>query len=120
WEKLPSTVMGYLIRNVSNDADAIPITLATGYYAMSGSKEKVVYGACKDLTILLRRLRREYGVTMLTELSQRSIWDRFVEGRMLTAGELKKLKRYDTLSSTYQEAFVSDLTERQRARWEAF
>jgi hypothetical protein len=120
WEKLPSTVMGYLIRNVSNDADAIPITLATGYYAMSRSKEKVVYGACKDLTILLRRLRREYGVTMLTELSQRSIWDRFVEGRMLTAGELKKLKRYDTLSSTYQEAFVSDLTERQRARWEAF
>lgn len=120
WENLASIVMGYLIRNVADSPDVIPITLAVGYYAMGRTREKVQYAACKDLAKLLHCLRKEYGVTTLTELAQRDIWNRFVEKRLVSGGELKKLKRYDSLTSSYRDAFVSDLTEQQRVRWEPY
>jgi hypothetical protein len=118
WESLPSSVMGYLIRNVANSPDAIPITLAVGY--ASHLREKVMYSHCKDLRKLLQWLRDDYEMTTLTELSQRSIWDRFVEGRMITSGELQKLKRYAAFSSTHRQAFESELTERQKMIWQPY
>ncbi len=119
WESLPSIVMGYLIRHVANDADIIPLTLAVGT-AMNGMREKPLYGVCRNTAGLLRRLRKEYGVSMLTDLSQRGLWYRFVEGRVISSGDLKKLKCYDALSSTYRQTFESDLTERQKMIWQPY
>jgi hypothetical protein len=119
WESLPSMVMGYLIRNVADSPEAIPIALAAGS-AMDGMRVKSLYNTCKNITKLLGSLRKEYGMSMLTDLSQRSIWDRFVEGRSLSSGDLKKLKCYDALSSTYRQTFESELTERQKMIWQPY
>jgi hypothetical protein len=119
WESLPSIVMGYLIRHVASDADIIPLTLAVGT-AMNGMREKPLYGVCRNTAGLLRRLRKEYGVSMLTDLSQRGLWYRFVEGRVISSGDLKKLKCYDALSSTYRQIFESELTERQKMIWQPY
>src|SRR5258708_36933219 len=91
WESLPSIVMRYLIRHVANEADIIPLSLAVGT-AMNGMREKPMYGVCRNTAGLLRRLRKEYEVSMLTDLSQRGLWYRFVEGRVISSGDLKKLK----------------------------
>ncbi len=82
WEELPSQVMGYLMRNVTDHPDVIAITLASGI-AMDTQKTKVLYSVCCGLTQLFKRLRSQYGMETLDDLSKRAIWDRFVEGRTL-------------------------------------
>src|SRR5260221_2623542 len=74
WERLPSQVMGYLIRTVADNPDAIPLTLAIGS-AMDAMKPKSLYASCQSITNLLKRLRSHYGMTTLAELAERSIWD---------------------------------------------
>src|SRR6266446_2287122 len=67
WERLPSNVMGYLIRAADMAADTpevIAITLATGC-AMDAMKPKTLYVYCTHVTNLLRRLRRSYGMGTL-------------------------------------------------------
>ena len=119
WERLSSQVMGYLIRTVADSPDAVWITLAVGC-AMGGQKSKVLYSACTALTQLLKRLRSQYGMTTLDELGDRSVWDRFVEGRMISGGDLTKLKRYEAFASTHRQSFESGFTERQRVIWKPF
>lgn len=119
WEALPSRVMGYLIRRVAHSPDAVAITLAIGS-AMDGRKSYVLYNSCTQLAGLLATLRRGYGMTTLTELSNRVIWDRFVEGRMISGGELTWLNAYDSLSSTYRQAFEERLDARQKMFWQPY
>ena len=119
WECLPSKVMGYLIRRVADNPDAICIALAIGC-AMDAMKPKILYDTCGNLTNLLERLRRDYGMTTLAELGRRTIWDQFVEGRMISAGELHQLTRYDALASIHLPAFFEGLTERQQTVWEPY
>jgi hypothetical protein len=119
WERLPSQVMGYLIRTVADNPDAISITLAVGS-AMDAMKPKSLYGSCQSVTNLLKRLRGHYGMTTLTELAERSIWDQFVAGRTISPGELIQLKRYDTLASLHVLSFFEGLTARQQVLWKSY
>jgi hypothetical protein len=116
WESLPSIVMGYLIRRVADSPDAVAIVLAIGS-AIDGCKQQTLYRLCSHLTNLLSTLRRTHGMTALAELSNRTIWDRFVEGRMISSGDLLKLAIYDACSSTDRQAFEESLTERQKVFW---
>lgn len=117
WESLPSRVMGYLVRSVAHGPDAVAITLAIGS-AIDGRKPGVLYKTCIHITRLLETLRRTYGMTTLAELSKRTIWDRFVEGRMISGGEITNLVVYDALSSKYRQTFEEGLTERQKLFWQ--
>ena len=119
WERLPSQVMGYLIRTVAQSPDAIPITLAVGS-AMGAVKSKGLYNHCCALTNLLERLRSQYGMTMLAELSERSIWDRFVAGRVISYGDLNQLTRYDNFASVHLPSYLEGLTERQQVIWKPY
>jgi len=119
WERLPSRVIGYLINTVADHPDAVAITLAVGS-AMDEQKSYGLYKTCVHLTKLLRVFRRSYGMTTLADLSQRTIWDRFVEGRMISGGELTKLKVYDAAASTHRRIFEEGLTERQKVLWKAY
>src|SRR6266702_6280568 len=77
WERLPSNVMGYLIRAADMSADMpeiVAITLATGC-AMDAMKPKTLYSYCTQVTNLLRHLRSTYGMTTLADLSERRVWD---------------------------------------------
>lgn len=119
WEDLPSRVMGYLIRNVANHPDGIAITLAAGI-AMDSQRPKGLYDTCSALNQLFKQLHSQYGMGTLDDLSKRAIWDRFVEGRTLSGGDLEKLKHYHTMATTHRQNFESDLTERQRMRWKPY
>src|SRR5258708_40042220 len=63
WERLPSNVMGYLIR-AADMPEVVAITLATGC-AMDAMKPKTLYSYCTQATNLLRRLRKSYGMGTL-------------------------------------------------------
>ncbi len=119
WERLSSQVMGYLIRNVTESPDAVSITLAVGC-AMEALRPRVLYSACHTLTSLLRQLRRQYGMVTFDELGTRAIWDRFVERRMISGGDLGKLKCYDALASTHRRPFEEGLTRRQQVIWQPY
>lgn len=119
WERLPSQVMGYLIRTVAQSPDAIPITLAVGS-AMDAVKSKGLYNHCCALTKLLERLRSQYGMTMLAELSERSIWDRFVAERVISYGDLNQLTRYDTFASVHLPSYLEGLDIRQQVMWKPY
>src|SRR5215469_3000557 len=48
WERLPSRVMGYLIRTATKSPDIITITLAIGS-AMDAQKTNVLYDSCGQI-----------------------------------------------------------------------
>ena len=118
WEDMPSRVMCYLIRSVADHPDAITITLATG--CAMGMKRNALYHHCNALAKRLGHLRHHYGMTMLAELGRRSIWEHFVNDRLISPGELTQLKYYDSLASTYLPLFVEGLTERQQGLWKPY
>ena len=119
WERLPSQVMGYLIRKGADHPDVVSITLAVGI-AMDAQKPAVLYSACTSLFRLLQRLRNQYGMGTIGDLSNRSIWDRYVEGRMLSGGDITRLRRYEAFATRYRKTFESELTERQKMRWKPY
>jgi hypothetical protein len=120
WEHMPSPVMGYLIRSVADSPDTIPITLATGCAMDALKKSKVLYCHCCSLNKLLKQLRSHYGVTTLSELRRRAIWEDFVKDRMISPGELRNLTIYDTLASVHLPFYLEGLTERQQVIWKPY
>lgn len=122
WERLPSNVMGYLIRAADMSADmpeVVAITLATGC-AMDAMKPKTLYSYCTQVTNLLRHLRSTYGMTTLADLSERRVWDTFVAGRLISSGDLNMLKRYETFACVYQRPYFEALPERQQVIWKPY
>jgi hypothetical protein len=122
WERLPSNVMGYLIRVADMAADTpemIAITLATGT-AQDAMKPKTLYTYCVAVTNLLRHLRSTYGMGTLADLAERRVWDAYVSGRLISSGDLNMLKRYETLACVYQRPYFEDLSERQQVIWKPY
>lgn len=119
WEELPSQVMGYLIRTVADHPDAVVITLAIGI-AKNIQKTGKLYITCSALTQLFKQLRRQYGMNTLADLNKQAIWNRFVEERTLSSGEMERLRCYDAMAGTHRQDFESDLTERQRMKWQPY
>jgi aryl carrier-like protein len=118
WERLPSVVMGYLIR-AADLPEVVAITLAIGS-AMDAMKPKTLYTYCIAVTNLLRRLRRSYGMVTLADLAERRVWDAFVAGRLISSGDLNMLKRYETLACVYQRPYFEALSERQQVIWKPY
>ncbi len=120
WEHMPSPVMGYLIRTVADCPDAISVTLATACAMDALKKSKVLYAHCCALNKLLQQLRSNSGMTTLSELRKRAIWEDFVKDRMISPGELKSLTHYDTLASVHLPFYLEGLTERQQLIWKPY
>ena len=118
WERLPSVVMGYLIR-AADMPEVVAITLATGC-AMDAMKPKTLYTYCIAVSNLLRRLRNTYGMVTLADLGERRVWDAFVAGRLISSGDLNMLKRYETFACVYQRPYFEDLPERQQVIWKPY
>lgn len=119
WDLLPSPVMGYLIHTVAESPDATSIALAMGC-SLGAIKQNTVFTYCRELTRLLRRLRTHYGMSELTQLGTRSIWESFAAGRTLSGGDVNMLVIYDALASTHLPTYLEGLNERQRMMWEPY
>ena len=121
WDRLPSVVMGYLIRaaDMADTPEIVTITLAVGC-AMDAMKPKTLYTYGIAVTNLFRRLRRNYGMVTLADLAERRVWDAFVEGRLISSGDLNMLKRYETLACVYQRPYFENLSERQQVIWKPY
>ncbi|TMC22416.1 MAG: hypothetical protein E6J34_06415 [Chloroflexi bacterium] len=119
WDRLASRVMGYLIRTVADNPDAIAITLALGC-AIDAVKNKSLLTYCQHLTGLLARLRSDYGMNDLKQLSTRQIWDRFVEGRTLSRHEVNLLIVYEALAAVHMRRYLEGLSQRQLVCWQPY
>lgn len=119
WERLPSKVMGYLIRTIADGPDVIPLTFAVGC-AMYGMKKRSLYTICREVTVLLRQLRAQYGMQELAQLGSRSLWDAYAAGRTLSSSEVTKLTRYDTLAAIYVRTHLDKLSPKHRLFWEQY
>jgi hypothetical protein len=118
WNRLSSSIIGYLIRTVANDSYAIPITLVVGC-SMHAMKQQTLYHECICLTNLLRRLRDHYGLQTLSELSTHHIWDCFAMNRMLSHIEFHMLGVYESFAAIHLRSYLEELDVRQRMVWEA-
>ncbi len=119
WDQLPSPVMGYLIRGVTDCPDAIPIALAVGC-AMDAIKKQTLLGYCRQLTQLFRKLRTHYGMKAFVDLRTRPIWDRFINGRTPSSGDVRLLETYASFASLHERAYLERLDVRQRLIWEQY
>ncbi len=119
WNRLPSSVMRYLILTVGDHPDMIPITLAVGC-AMDAMKASSLLTCCSSLKVLLDRLRADYGMRHLADLGSRPIWDAFVAGRVLSSGEVSQLSKYDAFTAVHLRHYIEGLDERNRLIWEAY
>jgi len=119
WKRLPSPVMGYLISTVGDSPDAIPIALAVGS-AIDGMRKQTLLSYCQSLAQLLRRLRHQYGFQEFAELGSRDIWDRFVDKRVLSSGEVRRLQCYDSFATNHLRHFLEGLSFRERTFWEPY
>ncbi len=117
WSRLPSSVMGYLLRHMVDNPDSIAITLAVGCI-MHAVKKRSLHTYCSQLTNLLRRLRTRYDMKDIAQLRSRDIWDRFVAERTITQSAVRMLMIYETLASIHLRTYLEDLPERQRLFWE--
>lgn len=119
WDRLPSKVMGCLMLSASQGSDTIPVALAADC-AMDGMKNATLFSYCSQLTTFLRRLREQYGMTELSQLASRDIWERFVAGRALTLTETNLMGVYDSLASLHIRRYLEGLDLRHRVMWEAY
>lgn len=119
WERLPSRVMGYFIRTVADDPDAIPLAFAAGC-TMDAMRKLSLYTRGRAIASLLHRLRTQYGMSELVQLGTRDIWDRFVEERTLEGGDLRLLIDYHAVSSTHIRVYLEGLNVRDRVIWEQY
>lgn len=119
WDRLPSKVMGYILRTVADEPDMIPITFAIGC-AIDGMKQQTLSHYCRHLKNLFYRLRSHYGMVEISQLATRPIWESFMGDRALAPGEINMLLTYDALSSNYQQVYLEGLSERQRLFWEKY
>jgi hypothetical protein len=113
WDKLPSQAMGHLVRTVADHPDAIPIALAVGS-SMHGMKRNTLLHVSSMLLTLCRHLRAHFGMTQIVQLQDREIWMRFVTGRQLTAGEVRLLTNYASVTAGHLRTYLEHLNERQR------
>lgn len=119
WNRLPSAVMGQLIRGVADGPDAIAIALAIGC-ASGAVKGKTLLDYCDRLISLFRKLRSEYGMSDLATLQNHQFWKDFAENRTPSLQEITMLSRYDTLAAYHERAYRDKLNERQRLAWEPY
>jgi hypothetical protein len=119
WNRLPSKVMGCLMLSAAQGPDTISIALAVGC-AMDGMKNATLFSYCSRLTTFLRRLREPYGMTELSQLAARDIWERFVAGRALSLSETSLLGLYDSLASLHIRRCLEGLNLRHRVFWETY
>lgn len=119
WEQLPSPVMGYLIRGVTNSPDAIAIIFAIGC-AIDAVKQQSLLGYCRQLTQLFRKLRTRYEMKAFGDLQTRALWDRFVHGRTPTSGEVHLLGTYEALASLHERVYLERLDIRHRLLLEPY
>ncbi len=119
WNRLSSQTMGYLIRKGTDDPDTIPLTFAVGC-AMDAMKSFTLLKYCQRVARLLRTLRAQYGMSDLTQLGTREIWERFVTDRTLSRGEVDSLENYDALASIHLPTYLEQLDVRNRALLEQY
>lgn len=119
WDRLPSKVMGCLMLSASQGPDTIPIALAAGC-TMDGIKNATLFGYCSRLTTFLRRLREQYGMTEISQLGSRDIWERLVAGRALSLSETSMLGIYDSFASLHIRQYLEGPDFHQRVFWETY
>jgi hypothetical protein len=115
WTAVPSLMIGYLMNGNADGPDRDAITLAVG--CSRGWRTRSVYARCISVTVLLRRLRAEFGLRDLGELRRPEIWRRFVGERQLSPYESRCLVDYDCLASKEILVWLDALDETERARW---
>jgi hypothetical protein len=113
WDQLPSQTMGHLVRTVADHPDATPIALAVGC-AMHAMKRNTLVHVSSMLLNLCRRLRAHYGMTHISQLQSRALWMRFVNGRQLSAGEVRLLTTYASVAAGHLRTYLETLHERHR------
>ena len=113
WDQLPSQAMGHLVRTVADHPDATPIALAVGC-AMPAMKRNTLVHMSSMLLNLCRRLRARYEMTHISQLQSRALWMRFVNGRQLSAGEVRLLTIYASVAAGHLRTYLETLDERHR------
>ncbi len=116
WTRLPSRVMGYLVRTVGESPFAIPLALAAtaGYGAMN---EVGLLNHLTAVHLLLRDVQARCGVQNVAELTSQT-WSTYAAAKEFAAKDFGYVKRYAVFTETHIPEYLEKLTPQQYAQVE--
>jgi hypothetical protein len=119
WTQLTSDVMGYLIRQFENSADAAVMAVAAA--SMHGAIDQYSQRTrIKQLGRLLQNLRATTPIQCLADLKQEQIWFDWAAKQGKTEGARQKLTAYAVSSTGYVPRYLRRLTIAERHRMQHY
>lgn len=128
WEGISPKTKRYLLLYAAKSPDVLSITLATGCLSTYGGiGVTYLYSAATQLLTLLNRLRRQCGVTALTQLRDVAVWNTLKDSyttrgraRSFPTGVYQELHHYAALTETHLPFYVRRVLTPERVRdWQA-
>src|SRR5712692_7467229 len=119
WTQLTSDVMGYLIRQFENSADAavMAVAAASMYGAIDQYSQRT---RIKKLGSLLQNLRATTPIQCLADLKQEQIWFDWAAKQEKKEGARQKLIAYAVSSTGYFPRYLRRLTPEERQRMQHY
>lgn len=118
WSRLPSKVIGYLIKTVGTSPFAGPLALAVGVLCGAVS-EYNLWIVTARLNHLLRHLQEIGMATSMSDLT-REMWIEYATKQTVTSGRYQQLMTYHTATRTHLLNYLDQLTPEQQGRLEPY
>src|SRR5882724_11055886 len=107
WTRLPSRVIGYLVRTVAGSPFAVPLALAA-FAGCDSLNEVVLKHHLIGAHLLLRSIQTRCGVQNIAELTN-DAWIAYVATTQFTPKDYAYFKRYAILTETHLPDYLEKL-----------
>jgi len=115
WSRVSSKVLGYFVNAVGDSPDAICVALAVGT-AIDSIAQRTLLNYATHLHSLLKSLRQACSVSCCSDLSDSSVWERFMTSTFSRTGRSRAIAVYAALTSKYLPDFLQRVEPTLRKR----
>jgi hypothetical protein len=120
WDVLPSSVLCRLVNSQLPDHDAAALALAIGSTAGLHLASGTLRGYVSNLQVILRIMRKRCDMQQINDLSQKRLWQRYMDTVPQGKARVNHLTAYTALVETYLPAYIQELDFDQRNRLQRF
>jgi hypothetical protein len=106
WSTLPSSVLGSLVNSQLPDHDAAALALAIGSTSGLHLASGTLRGYVSNLQVILRIMRQQCGLLQVSDLSQKKLWQHYMDTVPQRQARLQQLIAYVSLAGTHLPAYV--------------
>jgi hypothetical protein len=119
WTSLPPQAMGYCVRTVGKNPDAVYLAL-TAATALDSVDKPTLVKMLGFLKGLFKELRAVCQMEHVSDLKNAQIWDHFASNTAMTMKRRAQLKTYSALSSGHFPRYFQRLDSQARLRMQVY